>query len=29
MQRATAVAGASAIPYDYWCMGMEDRKRRR
>jgi hypothetical protein len=29
MQRAMSVAGASAIPYDYWCMGMEDRRRRR
>jgi hypothetical protein len=24
MQRAMSVAGTSAIPYDYWCMGMED-----
>jgi hypothetical protein len=29
MQRTMSVAGASAIPYDYWCMGMEDRRRRR
>jgi hypothetical protein len=29
MQGAMSVAGTSAIPYDYWCMGMEDRRRRR
>ena len=29
MQGAMSVAGASAIPCDYWFMGMEDRRRRR
>jgi hypothetical protein len=24
-----SVAGTSSIPYDHWCMGMEDRRRRR
>jgi hypothetical protein len=24
-----SVAGTSAILYDYWCVGMEDRRRRR
>jgi hypothetical protein len=29
MQGAMSVAGTSAIPYDYWWMGMEGRRRRR
>jgi hypothetical protein len=29
MQRAMSVAGTSAIPYYYWCMEMEDRRRRK